>query len=97
MAIRTFVTWFALSLLIGVAIFGAGCARKQVQLPVTQLPQKPASSAVKPEPLTADEEAACRQQGPEAKRVCKKVEKNELIARDQQEFVDRLYDERDGK
>lgn len=97
MAVRTFFTWFVLSLMIGAAIFAGGCARKQVQLPVTQLPQKPASSSVKPESLTADEEAACQQQGPDAKKVCKKVEKNELIARDQQEFVDRLYSERDGK
>lgn len=75
----------------------AGCASKQVALPKTQLPPKPASSYENPERLSEMEKKACKEAGAEAKNVCRKSEKNAIIAEDQQEFVERLYDTHDGK
>lgn len=75
----------------------AGCASKKVELPKTQLPAKPASSFEKVERLSDNEASECKKTGPEAKNVCRKVEKNAEIAEDQQKFVDRLYETHDGK
>jgi hypothetical protein len=66
-------------------------------LPKTQLPPKPASSYENPERLSEVEKKACKEAGSEAKNVCRKSEKNAIIAEDQQEFVERLYDTHDGK
>lgn len=78
----------------------SGCAfwqRKQVELPKTELPRKPVSTDIPCEDLVKQEEEACSQQGAEAKEVCRKVQKNKLICDDQQAFVKRLYEKRDGK
>lgn len=79
------------------ALVLAGCASRKVELPKTQLPAKPASSFEKPERLSDLEAQECKKTGPEAKNVCRKVEKNAEIAEDQQQFVDRLYETLDGK
>jgi uncharacterized lipoprotein YmbA len=75
----------------------AGCASKQVALPRTELPPKPASSFENPERLSEVEKKACKEAGADAKGVCRKSEKNAIIAEDQQDFVDRLYETHDGK
>lgn len=75
----------------------AGCASKKVALPTTNLPAKPESTDVPPERLSAAEAEKCKDAGADARNVCRKVEKNAIIAEDQQEFVDRLYRERDKK
>ena len=78
------------------AILLAGCAKENI-IPKTELPKKPLSSKIPCEPLTEMEKAACLKEAKEAKNVCRKVEKNEAICADQQDFVKRLYDARDGK
>lgn len=85
------------ALIITSAVILSGCASKQVQLPKTQFPAKPASSFERPERLSDMEAQECKKTGPEAKNVCRKVEKNAEIAEDQQKFVDRLYETHDGK
>lgn len=75
----------------------AGCASKKVPLPKTEFPAKPASSYENPERLSEIEKQKCKEAGAEAKNVCRKSEKNALIAEDQQDFVDRLYETHDGK
>jgi uncharacterized lipoprotein YmbA len=85
-----------IGIIVAAGLIG-GCASKQVKLPVTQLPPKPASSYENPERLSEVEVKACKEAGSEAKNVCRKSEKNAIIAEDQQEFVERLYDTHDGK
>lgn len=75
----------------------AGCASKKVPLPKTELPAKPASSYENVERLSEIEKQKCKEAGAEAKNVCRKSEKNALIAEDQQDFVNRLYETHDGK
>lgn len=87
---RTFIILASAALL-------AGCASKQVALPKTQLPPKPLSSFENPESLTETEVTACKEAGDGAKNVCRKSEKNRIIAEDQQDFVQRLYETHDGK
>lgn len=85
-----------IGIIVAAGLIG-GCASKQVSLPKTQLPPKPASSYENPERLSEIEKKACKEAGADAKGVCRKSEKNAIIAEDQQEFVDRLYETHDGK
>jgi len=83
-------------LAIGMAM--AGCSVKpQVELPKTELPKKPYAAEVPCEDLSEIEDQACMSEGPEARNVCRKVQKNKMICDGNQSFVDRLYSERDGK
>jgi hypothetical protein len=84
-------------LIIAGAALLSGCASKQVALPKTQFPPKPLSSFENPERLSEAERVACKAAGSEAKNVCRKSEKNAIIAEDQQSFVERLYQTHDGK
>jgi uncharacterized lipoprotein YmbA len=84
-------------ILIASAALLAGCASRQVNLPKTELPAKPQSSFENPERLSDMEKQKCKEAGPEAKNVCRKSEKNAIIAEDQQDFVDRLYETHNGK
>lgn len=81
---------------VSLALFLAGCAKENI-LPKTELPKKPLSSSIPCEPLSDAEMAACLKEAKEAKNVCRKVEKNHAICENQRDFVERLYDARDGK
>ena len=78
------------------AVLISGCTKDNI-MPLTELPKKPRSASIPCEPLTELEKSACMKEAKEAKNVCRKVEKNEAICADQQDFVKRLYDARDGK
>lgn len=82
---------------VALSIALTGCASKRVDLPKTNLPARPESSYVKPERLNSAEVDKCKDAGDDARNVCRKVEKNAIIAEDQQQFTERLYRERDGK
>ncbi|MEQ8822740.1 MAG: hypothetical protein RIC14_00020 [Filomicrobium sp.] len=86
-------------ILVGLLL--GGCAnwfKDDKDLPTVQLPQKPASTNVPTEDLSAQQEAACLQQdSAQARDVCRKVQKNKIIADDLQKSFDRLYEARDGK
>jgi hypothetical protein len=81
---------------LGSSIALVGCSKENI-LPVTELPKKPLSSSIKCERLTDAEKAGCLLEAQEARNVCRKVERNEAICSDQQDFVKRLYEARDGK
>ena len=66
-------------------------------MPVTQLPEKPLAAKIECEELSDIETQACLQEGPDARKVCWKVEKNDAICDGNQEFITRLYKERQGK
>ena len=57
----------------------------------------PMAAEVDCEPLTEHEDQACLQEGPEARKVCRKVEKNDVVCKGNQKFITRLYRERQGK
>lgn len=79
------------------ALLLAGCA-KDVVLPPTRLPKKPASASMKCEYLTGEQEAGClAQRDPRARDICRKAEKNAVVCTDLQSYLDRLYGARDGK
>lgn len=90
MGLKTIAAGFA-----AVAVL-SGCTKENI-LPVTELPKKPLSATIPCVPLTETEKAACLKEAQEAKNVCAKVEKNAAICEDQQDFVKRLYEARDGK
>jgi len=52
---------------------------------------------VKCEDLTLIENQICKRQGQGAQNVCFKVQKNKRICDGNQDFIKRLYAERDGK
>ncbi|MEM9027092.1 MAG: hypothetical protein AAGC70_01865 [Pseudomonadota bacterium] len=79
------------------ALLVAGCEKGNIKLPKLELPKKPLSTDIPCDDLTELEQQACLQEGEGARKVCKKVQRNKLICSDQQDFVDRLYKERDGK
>lgn len=90
-----------LAAVIVAAVALGGCSTwfkdKDKALPTVSLPQKPVSSTVPCEDLTAEQEAVClREPNDQARDVCRKVQRNKAICDDRGEFVDRLYDARDA-
>ena len=83
--------------IIAVAQAAIGCSIDDVTLPETKLPKQPWSTNVQCQPLTDAEQQACLKEAKEARTVCYKVQRNEAICKDQQDFVKRLYKARDGK
>jgi len=88
------------------AVFGAvlgaialsACSKSDLEAAaVTELPQRPLASKIECEELSEVETQACLQEGPDARRVCWKVAKNDAICDGNQEFIDRLYEKRQGK
>lgn len=82
---------------IALSVVFGGCSKDQLVAMKTELPRKPMSTDYECEDLSDGERGACKQQGPEAKNVCRKARKSAIICRDQQRFVKRLYRERDGQ
>lgn len=80
-----------------IALALAGCATDERSMPALKLPAKPVSTDIPCEDLTADEEIVCLGQSQQARDVCRKVQRNRVICEDQQQFVRRLYKERDGR
>lgn len=96
MSKNAYITLAVAAAVIAALIFLTGCAKENL-LPKTELPKKSLSSEIPCERLSQMEIAACMKESQEARNVCRKVEKNEAICSDQQDFVDRLYSARDGK
>lgn len=84
------------AVIVAAATLMGACAKENI-LPKTELPKQPLSSSIPCVPLTEAEKSACMREAQEAKNVCAKVERNNVICSDQQDFVKRLYDARDGK
>ena len=80
-----------------VALALAGCATDERSMPALKLPAQPVSTNIPCEDLTADEEIVCLGSTQEARNVCRKVQRNRVICDDQQQFVRRLYKERNGQ
>ena len=91
----------AASVIVAASLLLGGCSswfKDNKDLPTVQLPQKPASTNVPAEDLSPAQESACLQQdNDQARDVCRKVQKNKIVADDLQESFNRLYDARDGK
>lgn len=85
-----------IAVIVAASLLMGACAKENI-LPKTELPKQPLSSSIPCVPLSEQEKSACMKEAQEAKNVCAKVEKNHTICTDQQDFVQRLYDARDGK
>lgn len=80
-----------------IAVLFGGCA-KDLDIPETRLPKKPASASMKCEYLTGEQEAGClAQRDPRARDICRKTEANAVKCTDLQSYLDRLYRARDGR
>jgi hypothetical protein len=78
------------------ALIVAACAQNERKAPVTELPNKPKSASMACESLTDKEVISCLN-GADTREVCRKVEYNCAVLRNLQSFVDRTWQERDGK
>lgn len=86
--------WLAAVLIIGVAL--SGCANKEREVPVTELPNKPASAEMPCETLSDAEIIACIKQE-DTRDACRKVETNCARYTNLKNFVRQTWAARDGK
>lgn len=92
--IKRFLAALAIVLLIG--ILGSACAKEERKVPVTKLPERPASAEMPCEYLTDDEIISCIKD-PSTRDVCRKVETNCARYDNLKDFVRRTWKARDGK
>lgn len=93
-AARQFILGLAIILMIG--LIGSGCANKDRDVPVTELPNKPASADMPCETLSDAEIIACIKQE-DTRDACRKVETNCARYTNLKDFVKRTWAARDGK
>lgn len=74
----------------------AGCAEKERELPVTELPQRPRSATLPCDRLTDEEIIQCIKD-PSSRETCRKLETNCARYDNLKSFVKRTWDARDGK
>jgi hypothetical protein len=83
-----------------IATFGAslltGCNKSERELPVTELPSRPASADLPCEVLTDAEIIACLK-GEDTREICRKLDVTCARYKNLQSFVKRTWAARDGK
>jgi hypothetical protein len=70
------------------ALLGACASDGTPDVPQLKIPRAPYASKVQCEPLTDEEVEVCKTQPPAAKRVCRKVQRNNLICNDRGEWIE---------
>jgi hypothetical protein len=94
--VRHLWTGIAVAVLLVVVVIIAGCAKNERELPVTELPAKPASATLPCEVLTDAEIIACLK-GDDTREICRKLDTTCARYKNLQSFVNRTWRARDGK
>jgi len=84
------------AVLSAVVIATAGCAQREREIPVTELPTLPPSATLPCEQLTDAEIIACLK-GDDTREICRKLDTTCARYKNLQSFVKRTWVARDGK
>lgn len=93
---RYLMTGAAIVAVLVIVLLAAGCAKQERELPVTELPAKPASATLPCEVLTDAEIISCLK-GDDTREICRKLDTTCARYKNLQSFVNRTWQARDGK